>query len=180
MGNDSLFQAPDRKEILQIIKLIDESDFEELKLQIGHFQLFISKKANFSMLVPDQFPTREEITEDTSGKVTEFNFENEAVASEEPPTASSVALEDAPSKDEGLVPIRAPLLGIFYRSPKPGAPPFVEVGSQVSEEDSVCLIEVMKLFNSVKSGVRGRIAKICAENNEMVEYGQELFLVEPE
>ena len=81
--------------------------------------------------------------------------------------------------EEGLIPIKSPVLGIFYRSPKPRAPPFVEVGQYVKEDDTVCLIEVMKLFNAVKAGVRGRIARICAENTEMVEYQQRLFLVEP-
>jgi acetyl-CoA carboxylase biotin carboxyl carrier protein len=80
---------------------------------------------------------------------------------------------------EGLIPIKAPLLGIFYRAPKPGAPPFVEVGDHVTEEDTVCLVEVMKLFNTVKAGINGRIAKICAENSQMVEYNQILFLIDP-
>lgn len=70
------------------------------------------------------------------------------------------------------------MLGTFYRTPKPAAPPYVEVGSLVDEEDPVCIIEVMKLFNTVKSGVRGRIAQICAEQGQMVEFQQTLFLVE--
>ena len=83
-------------------------------------------------------------------------------------------------KRQGLIPIKSPLLGIFYRSPKPGSPPFVEIGSEITEDDTVCLVEVMKLFNTVKAGVKGRIAKICAENNQMIEYNQTLFLIEPE
>jgi acetyl-CoA carboxylase biotin carboxyl carrier protein len=78
----------------------------------------------------------------------------------------------------GLIPIKAPLLGTFYRTPKPGAPPYVEVGSLVNEDDPVCIIEVMKLFNTVKAGIRGRISQICAEQGQMVEYHQTLFLVE--
>jgi biotin carboxyl carrier protein len=72
------------------------------------------------------------------------------------------------------------LLGTFYRGAKPEAPPFVEVGSRVTKDDTVCLIEVMKTFTTLKAGVAGRIAKICAENAQMVEYKQTLFLVEPE
>ncbi len=75
---------------------------------------------------------------------------------------------------DGLIPIQSPLLGTFYRGPKPGAPPFVEVGSRVMKDDTVCLIEVMKTFTTLKSGVEGRIAKICAENAQMVEYQQTL------
>ena len=74
--------------------------------------------------------------------------------------------------------IKAPVLGTFYATPKPGAPPFVEVGQLVAEDDVVCLIEVMKLFNTVKAGVRGRIVKICVEQAQMVEFQQPLFLLE--
>jgi biotin carboxyl carrier protein len=70
------------------------------------------------------------------------------------------------------------MLGTFYRAPKPGAPPFVDVGQDITADDTVCIIEVMKLFNAVKAGVSGRIAKICAKDGEMVEYQQTLFLVE--
>jgi biotin carboxyl carrier protein len=70
------------------------------------------------------------------------------------------------------------MLGTFYRTPKPGSPPFVEVGAEVREEDPVCIIEVMKLFNTVRAGVQGRIARICAEQGQLVEYQQDLFLVE--
>jgi acetyl-CoA carboxylase biotin carboxyl carrier protein len=79
---------------------------------------------------------------------------------------------------EGLVAIKAPMLGTFYRTPKPGAPPFVEVGAMVDKDDPVCIIEVMKLFNTVKAGVQGRIAQICAEQGQLVEYQQVLFLIE--
>ncbi|MCX5910322.1 MAG: TRAP transporter large permease subunit, partial [Deltaproteobacteria bacterium] len=79
---------------------------------------------------------------------------------------------------EGLVAIKAPMLGTFYRTPKPGAPPFVEVGAMVDKDDPVGIIEVMKLFNTVKAGVQGRIAQICAEQGQLVEYQQILFLIE--
>jgi acetyl-CoA carboxylase biotin carboxyl carrier protein len=81
---------------------------------------------------------------------------------------------------DGAILIQAPVLGTFYRSPKPGAPPFVEVGQRVTEDDVLCIIEVMKLFNTVKAGVRGRIAKILAENGQMVEFQQPLFLIQPD
>jgi acetyl-CoA carboxylase biotin carboxyl carrier protein len=78
----------------------------------------------------------------------------------------------------GLNPIKAPMLGTFYRTPKPGAPPYVEVGSVVKEDDPVGIIEVMKLFTTVKAGVRGRIVQVFAEQGQMVEFQQTLFLVE--
>jgi acetyl-CoA carboxylase biotin carboxyl carrier protein len=81
-------------------------------------------------------------------------------------------------EEEGFMPIKAPMLGTFYRAPKPEAPPFVKEGQFVKNDDVVCIIEVMKLFNMVRAGVQGRIAKICAENAQLVEYNQVLFLVE--
>jgi acetyl-CoA carboxylase biotin carboxyl carrier protein len=79
--------------------------------------------------------------------------------------------------EENLTAIPSPMLGTFYRCPAPGAPPYVEVGSFVEEGDTVCLIEVMKIFNAVKAGVRGYIAKIFPETGQLVEYGQTLFSV---
>jgi len=75
--------------------------------------------------------------------------------------------------------IEAPMLGVFYRAPSPGAPPFVDVGTLVEPGTIVCIIEVMKMMNSVPAGVAGRIAEIHVENAQAVEYGQALFRVEP-
>jgi acetyl-CoA carboxylase biotin carboxyl carrier protein len=69
------------------------------------------------------------------------------------------------------------LLGIFYRAPKPGEPPFVEVGSRVEPGTIIGIIEVMKLMNSVRAGVRGEVAAIPARNGELVEYGEALLFV---
>ena len=81
--------------------------------------------------------------------------------------------------ETGTVAVRAPLLGIFYRRPSPDAPAFVEEGDVVGVDDTVALIEVMKLFSTVTAGVRGRVVKIVAENAAMVEHGQTLMLIEP-
>ena len=80
---------------------------------------------------------------------------------------------------DGGVTIEAPMIGVFYRAPSPGAPPFVDVGTRVEADTIVCLIEVMKMMNSVPAGVAGTIAEIHVENANPVEYGQPLFRVEP-
>jgi len=77
------------------------------------------------------------------------------------------------------VTIDAPMLGVFYRAPGPGAPPFVDVGARVEPDTVVCIIEVMKMMNSVLAGVAGTITEVRVENAEAVEYGQPLFRVEP-
>jgi acetyl-CoA carboxylase biotin carboxyl carrier protein len=77
----------------------------------------------------------------------------------------------------GEVAIKAPMLGTFYRAPSPGAPPFVEVGQRVSADDTVCLIEVMKLFNSIRAGVDGVVTRVLADDAKLVEYDQALIVV---
>jgi acetyl-CoA carboxylase biotin carboxyl carrier protein len=91
----------------------------------------------------------------------------------------------ARNADENPIPsdfiaIRAPMLGRFFRAPSPTEPAYIEVGSEVQPDDTVCIIEVMKLFNTVKAGVCGTIAQINVANGDMVEHDAVLFLVKPE
>jgi biotin carboxyl carrier protein len=71
------------------------------------------------------------------------------------------------------------MLGTFYRAEGPGQEPFVELGDEVSPDTTVCIIEVMKMMNSVPAGVTGTIVEVCQRNAELVEYGAPLFRVEP-
>ena len=75
--------------------------------------------------------------------------------------------------------IKSPLVGTFYRAPSPGAPPFVEEGDIVSKGQVLCIIEALKVMNEIESDIDGKIAKILVKNGEPVEYGQELFYIEP-
>lgn len=77
-----------------------------------------------------------------------------------------------------LVPVAAPMVGTFYRAPKPDAPPFVNEGDPVEPGQTVCIVEAMKLFNEIQCEVRGRVARILVENGSPVEYGQPLMLVD--
>jgi acetyl-CoA carboxylase biotin carboxyl carrier protein len=173
--------ALEQDDVIRIIKILDESDYDELHLEMGDLKLSVSKSGTGGLgpapeiARPVQLPQQLLTAQPAAAKPA-------AVAAE--PAATTKALEPKAqvqsSAEEGMVPIISPLLGTFYRSPKPGAPPFVEVGSKVKPDDSVCLIEVMKTFTTIKAGIEGRIVKICAENAEMVEYQQTLFLVEPE
>ena len=74
--------------------------------------------------------------------------------------------------------IKSPMVGTFYRSSSPGAPAFVEVGSQVKEGDTVCIIEAMKILNEIEADKSGTIKQILGENGQAVEYGQQLFIIE--
>jgi acetyl-CoA carboxylase biotin carboxyl carrier protein len=96
------------------------------------------------------------------------------------PEGGASLVEPPPSAPAGAaVTIEAPMLGTFYRAEAPGEPAFVEVGASVEPDTIVCIIEVMKMMNSVPAGVAGTVLEVCAENAELVEYGAPLFLVEP-
>ena len=71
------------------------------------------------------------------------------------------------------------MLGVFYRAPVPGEKPFVEVGQRVRADDTVALLEVMKLFNSIRAGLDGEVVKILVDNGTMVEFDQALIFVKP-
>ena len=165
-------------DVLEILRLINESEFGELRLEVGDLKLVVRKRG---------YNPVELATPTSPVSVAEPAADEPVVAAAEPEAAVLPKSKASPTQvasvdvavEEGLIPIKAPILGIFYRAPKPGASSFVEVGSSVNEDDTVCIIEVMKLFNSLKAGARGRIAKICAENGQMVEYQQTLFLIEP-
>jgi len=128
-------------DVREILRLIDESDLAELRIETGDLSLHVVRGD-----APEPEPAGAEPVEATT---------------------------------DGLLAIAAPMLGTFYRAPAPGAPPFVDVGASVEPETVVCIIEVMKMMNSVPAGVAGTIVEVCAENAEVVEYGAALFQVRP-
>lgn len=151
------------EDVLQILKLIESSNFDFLQLEMGDLKLTVSKHGGVTTVASPQ-------------------------AAPAPAPARSAPAEPATTKAapvqvvarEGTVPIKAPMVGTFYTTPSPGAPPFVKAGDRVEKETTVGLIEVMKVFNAVTAGVTGTIAEICVQNGQFVEYGQTLFLVSPE
>src|SRR4051794_3014204 len=92
-----------------------------------------------------------------------------------PPTPAAGPADAA----AGGLHITAPSVGLFWRSPQPGAPHFVDVGQTVEPDDTVCIVEVMKLMNHVKAGIAGVVRSVEAENGAMVEHGQVLFTLDP-
>lgn len=103
------------------------------------------------------------------------NMHNQATA----PTATSAAHALAPAETDGQVTITSPIVGTFYRSPSPDADPYVEEGDYVKKGQVLCIVEAMKLMNEIESEADGRITKILAESTKPVEYGQPLFLIDP-
>ena len=110
-----------------------------------------------------------------------------AGAAPPPPRAAGAPAADAPGGDPPTPAaesasghrVTAPSVGLFWRSPKPGAPPFVEVGDEVGPDDTVCIVEVMKLMNHVRAGTAGTVRAVHPENGQMVEHGDPLFTIGP-
>ncbi|MGA2344001.1 MAG: biotin/lipoyl-containing protein, partial [Steroidobacteraceae bacterium] len=106
-----------------------------------------------------------------------------ASSAEPPPAVAAAGAEPTspvvvPGADHaGQHTVTAPLLGTFYRAPRPGAPPYVEIGSEVEPDTVIGILEVMKLMNTVRAGARGRIAQILARDGALVEYGEALLRV---
>jgi acetyl-CoA carboxylase biotin carboxyl carrier protein len=96
-----------------------------------------------------------------------------------PAKSAAAPIEPKADEDAGLVPIKSIMVGTYYAAPAPDAPPFVSVGTSVDEETDVCVIEAMKVFNTIKADCRGTIAKVLVTNGQSVEFGQPLFLVKP-
>jgi len=158
-----------QEEVLQILKLIEKSDFDFMQLQVGELKLTVSKGnyvpsavATPAVAVPAQ-PAPKPAPEIKEAK---------------PKTEPAAAKPKQPAAADGVV-IVAPMVGTFYTTPEPGAPPFVELGGPVDEETTVGLIEVMKVFNAVQSRANGVIVDVCVQNLQFVEYGQTLFIVKP-
>ncbi len=110
-----------------------------------------------------------------------YKPQEEAVAGSTPAkTATEVVEEKKGEEKKGdLVTITSPMVGTFYRSPSPDAPPFVEEGSLVKKGQPLCIIEAMKIMNEIEAEIDGKIISILVENGKAVEYGEPLFLVEP-
>jgi acetyl-CoA carboxylase biotin carboxyl carrier protein len=156
-------------DVLHILKLIDESKFDYFQLEVGELKITVSKgepipinstpQPSAATPPPQAFPTPKP-----------------AAA---PAVAPAAVVPKPVAVPEGMLTISAPLLGTFYVAPEPGAPPFVQVGQQITEDTTVGLIEVMKVFNSVRATVKGTIVELVVQNGQFVEFGQVLFIVKP-
>jgi acetyl-CoA carboxylase biotin carboxyl carrier protein len=148
------------KEIKDLINLMNENELIELEIEREGTKIRLKKSL--------------------SGK-----FEAITEGHEMPRIIQTIApAKEIPSKTEekevkNLVPIKAPMVGTFYRAPAPEAKQYVEIGQVIEVGQVVCIIEAMKLMNEIKSEIKGKVVEVLVENAEPVEYGQALFMVEP-
>ena len=93
--------------------------------------------------------------------------------------AAAAPAEEPSSAGKGLVDVKSPMVGTFYRAPAPEAPPYVEVGTRVGKGQTLCILEAMKLMNELESEVEGVVREVLVDNADPVEYGQVLFRIDP-
>jgi acetyl-CoA carboxylase biotin carboxyl carrier protein len=164
-------------DVREILRLIDESKLDELRIETPELKLHVLRGGR-PAAAPAAEPAPPAPEPAQSGQpAAASDAAPEPAAS--PATAAPDAAAPATAARDGALTIEAPMLGTFYRAPEPGAEPFVDVGTRVEPGTVVCLIEVMKMMNSVQAGVAGTIVEVCADNAEVVEHGDPLFKVEP-
>lgn len=170
-------------DVLKILKIIDESEYSELRLETDDLKLHVRRRGVATSIT--QFESQESAyAEAAEGERSKGEVEHatslKPYADENSPETTEENKEPIVEAAEldGLVEVRAPMLGTFYRGPSTGADPFVEVGDQVSADDTVCLIEVMKLFNTIPAGVSGWVSEILTEDGAVVEQEQPLLRIE--
>lgn len=159
------------EDVADILALLDSLPYDELDLRTARFRLTLRRSPDGWVQSRQVFPP------DTD----QSHPPGPAPPSPPPPPAPPPPTPPPPPapdiSDLSLIAVRAPLPGTFYRAPRPGAAPFVEVGSRVSEESVVGIVETMKLMNPVHAGTRGQVAEIPAGNGELVEDGSVLVRV---
>ena len=165
------------KDVAEITRLLEESDFIELRLEHEGFKLTL-KRAGAPRSGADSATAAHAAAASHAAAVAAGAVPAAAVpASWSEPEPAGSRTPGSATGDPSLIDVTAPLLGIFYRAPRPGAAPYVEVGSALEEGTVIGIIEVMKLMNSVRAEVRGTVVEILAADGSAVEQGQVLLRV---
>ncbi|MDM0019138.1 acetyl-CoA carboxylase biotin carboxyl carrier protein [Variovorax saccharolyticus] len=154
-------------DVRRILEILDSAEhLESLDVTVGEFELH-ARKPGASSALPAQAP---------QSRAARPALAADAPAVDGAAAAPPAALTEVPA---GLVAVRAPMVGTFYLRPSPDQPPFVTVGAAVQAGDTVCLVEVMKMFNTVKSDFAGTIERVLIENGKPVQHDQIVMLIKP-
>lgn len=162
------------KYIRQLIRLVEESDIESLEVSSWGRRVKITQRLTGSANGNSEHPAVIQQVAPASSLTP---------PSLQPAPEQPTAAPEAPpvAEDTGhLVPIKSPMVGTFYASPAPDADQYVTLNQKITVGQVVCIVEAMKLMNEIESEVSGRVAKIAVQNSEPVEFGQALFLIEPD
>lgn len=175
------------EDVQDILRVLDSTSYDELTLETARFRLVLRRAPGGAWTQETQAlasPQRSESADRTVANAVAGGNAEAAQAAATPGAADEaakgvVAREPGPKQD-GLHEVRPPMLGTFYRAPKPGAAPFVEVGSKVRPDSVVCIIETMKLMNSVYAGVAGEVVEICLDDARFADENEVLLRIRPE
>jgi len=159
------------RDLEALIHLFENSQWKEFELRIGDCEVYLSKdpagRATWG-LPPPPTPAQPAFLSPKPSNAP-------AIVTTGVPPGEATAAFAAP---EGCVVVTATSLGTFYRAGKPGAPPFVEIGQKVDNETELCLIEVMKLFTTLRAETSGTVKQILANDGDLVVFGQPLFVID--
>lgn len=160
-------------DVLEILKLFEQSKFDFLQLEQGERKIMVSK-GGYVPSVADAAS----VAPASPHAAAPAPAVRPALAAA-PSAAAKAANAAAEAIEAGLVPVTAPMVGKFYAAPSPSDPPYVEEGTEVTAGATVGLIEVMKVFTSIKTETAGVVVRILVSNGQFVEFGQPLFLIRP-
>jgi acetyl-CoA carboxylase biotin carboxyl carrier protein len=173
-GQQDILDNIDLKKIREITNLVETSNIDEIKLEIDGVKISINKKAGLSE-TKSSGPLPGQVLNVPHETVAGGTSIQQVVSAQ---GGSAVSSADG-SAGMGVIEVKSPIVGTFYRSPSPGAPPFVNAGDKVKTGDTLCIIEAMKLMNKIKSEVNGEITEILVKNEDAVEYDQLIMRIKP-
>ena len=162
------------EDVEEILRLLDATPVEQFELETAHFKLTLRRSTTGAGRW-----TQERQSHGAADMLPASGSDPTASVDAAAPAAAPAAVDAEPAADDGRLEVRAPLVGSFYRAPKPGAAPFVEIGSEVGADSVVAIIETMKLINSVYAGAAGRVVEICIGDGGFVEQHQVLMRLAP-
>jgi acetyl-CoA carboxylase biotin carboxyl carrier protein len=163
------------RQIISLIDSLDRSHVDHLQLDMGTFKLTLGKGPWPTGL---NVPPLESSNLPVPAPMALPAVPTSLAAAAQPAAASAPKTPAKPQPQADWLPVAATTMGRFYSRPDPNSPPFVQLGERVQAEDTVCLIEVMKLFNAIPAGVSGTVVQVCVQDTDVVEYGQVLFYVQ--
>ena len=161
----------DIKQIKMVIELMKRSDLSDFELEDKQFKLRIRRNAGQAPTVLAQ-PTLQFQAPPVAAPIAAASAPAPA-----PATQAPVATAAPASEETGVVYVKSPMVGTFYRAASPESAPFVDVGAAVTEKSAVCIIEAMKIMNEIQAEVKGTVVECLVESGQPVEYGQRLFKV---
>ncbi len=163
-----------QKELRELIEFLKEQDIYEFELERGDFKVRIKRTGEHA---PPAGELRYVHVPAVAAHPAAAVEHHAPAAPAGPASPAGAGAATAKAEEEGLHPVRSPIVGTFYEAPSPGSPPFVKGGDAVVAGQVLCIIEAMKLMNEIESDVAGEIVKKYVSNGQPVEYGQPLFAV---